>query len=99
MSKVLIIGDDDDGLALLMELAGHDARAVRDDAEGVRVARGWHPDAVLCGPDTARALRSLPSTADARIVVIGPVSDALLAGAAASRVNLCAENGRGKVAT
>jgi CheY-like chemotaxis protein len=67
-----------DSLRLLLDLGGHDVRVAYDGPAGVRAAREWQPDAVLCdiglpgldGYGVAAALRAHPGTARARLIAI-----------------------------
>jgi CheY-like chemotaxis protein len=80
--RVLIIEDNADAadsLAMLFELAGHDARVARSGAEGVSTARDFRPEVVLCdlglpggldGFGVARALRADPQMAPAFLVAL-----------------------------
>jgi CheY-like chemotaxis protein len=48
--RVLIVDDDAqacDGLALVLEAAGHDARTAANGSEALRELRRWRPDVIL----------------------------------------------------
>jgi DNA-binding response OmpR family regulator len=79
--RVLIIEDSRataDSLRLLLELGGHEARVAYDGVAGVRAAREWPPDVVLCdiglpgldGYGVAAALRDDVATAQARLIAV-----------------------------
>jgi CheY-like chemotaxis protein len=79
--RSLIIEDNRavaDSLRLFLELHGHDVRVAYTGLEGVRAAREWLPDFVLCdiglpglsGFGVATALRQSPATAKARLIAI-----------------------------
>lgn len=73
--RVLIVEDDPDAaesLELLIQIWGHQAKAVHDGAAGVEAARTFDPDIVLCdiglpghmnGYEVARQMRSQGCTA------------------------------------
>jgi CheY-like chemotaxis protein len=79
--RVLVIEDNRataDSLCLLLDLSGHEARVAYDGVAGVRAAREWPPDVVLCdiglpgldGYGVAVALRGQPATAQARLIAV-----------------------------
>jgi len=79
--RVLVIEDNRataDSLGLLLDLSGHEARVAYDGVAGVRAAREWPPDFVLCdlglpgldGYGVAAALRGHPVTARARLIAV-----------------------------
>jgi signal transduction histidine kinase len=79
--KVLVIEDNRDAaesLRLLLELHGHQVALAESGGEGVEAARRARPDVVLCdlglpgmdGFAVARALRSDPRTAGARLIAV-----------------------------
>jgi two-component system CheB/CheR fusion protein len=85
--RVLAVDDDEDtceSIALLVRLAGHDARTARDGRTALAVAATYEPDVVLLdvampgmdGWTVARRLRANPATRHAYIVgVSGYVRD------------------------
>jgi CheY-like chemotaxis protein len=79
--RVLIIEDNRaaaDSLRLILDLSGHEVRVAYDGPTGVRAAREWPPDFVLCdlglpgldGYGVAAALRDHPATAPARLIAV-----------------------------
>jgi CheY-like chemotaxis protein len=79
--RVLVIEDNRaaaDSLRLLLDLYGHEVRVAYDGRAGVRAAREWPPDFVLCdiglpgldGYGVAAALRDHPTTAQARLIAV-----------------------------
>jgi CheY-like chemotaxis protein len=79
--RVFIVEDNRvtaDSLRHLLELYGCEARVAYDGPEGVRAAREWPPDVVLCdiglpgldGYGVAAALRQHPATAGARLIAV-----------------------------
>jgi CheY-like chemotaxis protein len=79
--RVLVIEDNRataDSLRLLLELSGYEGRVAYDGPAGVRLAREWPPDFVLCdlglpgldGYGVAAALRGHPATAQARLIAV-----------------------------
>src|SRR4051794_14468482 len=79
--RVLIIEDNYDGAAslrLLLELLGHEAAVAHTGPEGVRAAREWRPDVVLCdiglpdldGYGVVAELRRDPATADCCVIAL-----------------------------
>ena len=79
---VLVIEDNEDSaemLRTLLELAGHDVEVATRGQQGVDLAKGHHPDVVLCdiglpngmtGFDVAQQLRGDPSTRDVPLVAL-----------------------------
>jgi PAS domain S-box-containing protein len=79
--RVLIVEDNRDAadsLKLLLEIQGHQTKVAATGPEGVRVAKDWAPDIVLCdlglpeldGYGVARQLRLDRTTARARLVAL-----------------------------
>jgi PAS domain S-box-containing protein len=79
--RILIVEDNRDAaesLRLLLELLGHRVAVAYNGPEGVRRAREWRPDVVLCdiglpgldGYAVAGELRHDPATAGARLIAI-----------------------------
>jgi CheY-like chemotaxis protein len=79
--RVIVIEDNQataDSMRQLLELRGHEVRVAYDGLAGVRAAREWPPDAVLCdiglpgldGYGVAAALRGHPATAQARLIAV-----------------------------
>jgi CheY-like chemotaxis protein len=79
--KVLIVDDNRDGadsLAMLLELLGHEVRVAYNGLDGVREARAWRPEVVLCdiglpgldGFGVAGELRRDGATAGARLIAV-----------------------------
>jgi CheY-like chemotaxis protein len=79
--RVLVIEDNRataDSLRLLLDLGGHEVRVAYDGLAGVRTAREWPPDVVLCdiglpgldGYAVAAALREDAATAQARLIAV-----------------------------
>lgn len=78
---ILIIEDNRDqaqSLGLLLEMRGYEVRVAYNGLEGVKVAKEWHPDTVLCdiglpaldGYGVAAEVRRDPATAHAYLVAI-----------------------------
>ena len=78
-TRVLIVDDNVDtaeSLALLLEVCGHEVRAVHAGADAVRAAGEFRPDAVLLdiglpdvdGFEVARRLRAAPGFRDVLLV-------------------------------
>jgi CheY-like chemotaxis protein len=67
-----------DSLGELLDLRGYEVRVAYDGPAGVRAARDWPPDAVLCdiglpgldGYGVAIALREYPATAKAHLIAV-----------------------------
>ncbi|HYV39280.1 MAG TPA: response regulator [Gemmataceae bacterium] len=79
--RILIVEDNRDGadsLEMLLELMGHDTQVAYTGPEGVRIAKEWHPDVVLCdiglpgldGYSLASELRGDPATARTSLIAI-----------------------------
>ncbi len=79
--RILVVEDNRDAadsLRLLLELLGHRVAVAYNGPEGVRRAREWRPDVVLCdiglpgldGYEVAGELRHDPATAGARLIAI-----------------------------
>jgi PAS domain S-box-containing protein len=79
--RVLVIEDHEDAaemLKVLLELYGYEARIALSGSEGVRVAREYHPDVVLCdlglpgmdGYEVAAELRRAPGGGRPRLVAV-----------------------------
>jgi CheY-like chemotaxis protein len=79
--RVIVIEDNRataDSLRELLDLSGHDVRVAYDGPAGVRAAREWPPEVVLCdiglpgldGYGVAAALRAHPGTSRARLIAI-----------------------------
>jgi CheY-like chemotaxis protein len=79
--RVLIVEDNRDAadsLQMLLELLGHAVAVAYTGTDGVRLAREWRPDVVLCdiglpgldGYGVADELRHDPATAGARLVAV-----------------------------
>jgi PAS domain S-box-containing protein len=79
--RVLVVEDNRDAadsLRMLLALLGHEVAVAYSGPEGVRQAREWRPDVVLCdiglpgldGYGVAGELRQDPTTAGARLIAI-----------------------------
>lgn len=79
--RILVVEDHVDAansLRMLLELLGHQVVVAYTGPEGVRLAKEWHPDVVLCdiglpgldGYGVADALRHDPATASAQMIAI-----------------------------
>jgi signal transduction histidine kinase/CheY-like chemotaxis protein len=79
--RVLLIEDDADVAAsfrTVLELCGQEVEVARSSSDGIRRARAWAPDVVLCdiglpemdGYAVARALRAEPALARVRLVAL-----------------------------
>ena len=79
--RVLIIDDIKDiadSLKLMLDLLGYETQVAYTGDDGLRVAKEWCPEVVLCdlglpgvnGYDLAKALRHCPDTAHARLIAI-----------------------------
>ena len=86
--RVLVIEDDRDlaeALCALIETLGHEVRVAHTGADGCDVARAFGPQVIFCdlslpgmtGHETARALRSDPATAGARLIALSGDAHAL----------------------
>src|SRR5262245_25999662 len=84
--RVLIVEDNRDGaetLRLLLTLLGHEVRVAFTGPDGVRAAREWEPDVVLCdiglpgfdGYVVAQELRRTAGTARATLVAVTGYAD------------------------
>jgi CheY-like chemotaxis protein len=80
-TRVVIVEDDQSVAASLrrvLSLHGYEVRVAYTGPEGVRLAREWHADVVLCdiglpgldGCGVATALRQDPATAQARLIAV-----------------------------
>jgi CheY-like chemotaxis protein len=80
-TRVVIVEDNQaaaDSLGLLLSLHGYEVRVAYTGPEGVRLAREWPPEVVLCdiglpgldGYGVALALRQHPATAQARLIAV-----------------------------
>ena len=79
--RVLIIEDNLDGadsMQVLLDLLGYDTKVAYTGVDGLRLARSWCPDVVLCdlglpgvtGYEIAQALKGCPDTSHVRLVAI-----------------------------
>lgn len=79
--RILIVEDNQDAaesMRMLLEVFGHQVQTASDGPEGIRMARDWRPDVVLCdiglpgldGFGVADALRHDPTTARARLIAV-----------------------------
>jgi DNA-binding response OmpR family regulator len=79
--RILVIEDNRataDSLCMLLELSGHEVHVAYDGLAGVRAARQWTPQVVLCdiglpgldGYGVAAELRSQAATAQARLIAV-----------------------------
>ncbi|HVS37000.1 MAG TPA: PAS domain S-box protein [Gemmataceae bacterium] len=79
--RILVVEDNRDAadsLRMLLELMGHEVQVAYTGPDGVRLAQTWQPAVVvsdiglpgLDGFGVARALRSNPSTAQARLIAV-----------------------------
>lgn len=79
--RVLIVEDNHDAadsLRILLELLGHQVAVAYSGPDGVRLAREWHPDVVLCdiglpgldGYGVAGELRHDPATANVQLIAV-----------------------------
>jgi two-component system CheB/CheR fusion protein len=79
--NVLVVEDNRDGadmLKLMLELMGHDVAVAHNGLDGVRLARRFHPDVVICdiglpglnGWDVARELRRNPVSAHTKLIAV-----------------------------
>ena len=78
---VLVVEDNRDGadmLKLMLELMGYDVAVAHNGLEGVRLAKRFHPDAVICdiglpglnGWEVARELRRNPVSAHTKLIAV-----------------------------
>jgi CheY-like chemotaxis protein len=78
---VLVVEDNRDGadmMKLMLELMGHDVAVAHNGVEGIRLARWFHPDAVICdiglpglnGWDVARELRRNPVSPHTKLIAV-----------------------------
>ena len=83
MSRKILLVDDDDDIREVAQMslemtAGWEVVAAASGAQALRLAAAERPDAILLdvmmpgmdGPDTARALRAAPETADIPVVLL-----------------------------
>jgi PAS domain S-box-containing protein len=79
--RILVVEDSRDAadsLRILLEFLGHQVRVAFSGHEGVQMARGWHPDVVLCdiglpgldGYGVAEELRHDPATANMQLIAV-----------------------------
>jgi CheY-like chemotaxis protein len=79
--RVLVVEDNRDAaesLRLLLQTFGHEVAVAHSGTDGVRAAKRWHPDAVVCdiglpgldGYGVVGELRRDPSTAGARAIAV-----------------------------
>ncbi len=79
--KILVVEDNPDAGAMLcefLELSGHQVELADSGAAGVRAARAFHPEFVLCdiglpgmnGFEVAAELRRDPATSSARLIAV-----------------------------
>ena len=79
--KILVVEDNPDAGATLcefLELSGHQVELAESGAAGVRAARAFHPEFVLCdiglpgmnGFEVAAELRRDPATSSARLIAV-----------------------------
>lgn len=79
--RVIIVEDNQDAadvLRLLLDMHGYEVQVAHTGSEGVRLAKEWSPDVVLCdiglpgldGYGVATALRQNPATAQARLIAV-----------------------------
>lgn len=80
--RILVIEDNADSaesMQMLLEILGHQVAIAHSGGQGVELARGFHPDVILCdlglpgdmdGYDVARALRDDPSVTGALLVAL-----------------------------
>ena len=80
-ARILMVEDDQavaSGLRRVLSLNGYEVRVAYTGPEGVRLAREWPPEVVLCdiglpglgGYGVATALRQDPATAQARLIAV-----------------------------
>jgi len=79
--RILIVEDNRDAartLQILLQRYGHEVALAHSGLAGMEAARHWQPEVVLCdlglpemdGYEVARALRSDPATAPARLIAV-----------------------------
>jgi signal transduction histidine kinase/integral membrane sensor domain MASE1/ActR/RegA family two-component response regulator len=79
--RILVVEDNRDAaesLRLLLQILGHETAVAHTGPDGVRLAREWRPQVLLCdiglpgmdGYDVARTLRREPAMATARLIAI-----------------------------
>ena len=79
--RLLIVEDNEDTaetLQLLLKCFGHEVRMAHTGPAGIRMAKGWHPDVILCdlglpemdGYEVASDLRHDPATAATCLIAI-----------------------------
>ncbi|MES1245017.1 MAG: MEDS domain-containing protein [Acidobacteriota bacterium] len=79
--RILVVEDNADAAATLrdfLELSGHEVELASSGADGVKAARQFHPEIVLCdlglpgmdGYQVAAALRKDPDTASAKLIAV-----------------------------
>ncbi|MFY9824025.1 MAG: MEDS domain-containing protein [Thermoanaerobaculia bacterium] len=79
--RVLVVEDNADAAITMrdfLELSGHEVQLAASGADGVRAARDFHPEIVLCdiglpgmdGFEVAAALRRDPATSAARLIAV-----------------------------
>jgi CheY-like chemotaxis protein len=79
--RILIVEDNRDGadsLRMLLELLGHEIKVAYNGIEGVRLAKEWRPEVVLCdiglpgldGYGVARELRADPATRGTALIAV-----------------------------
>jgi PAS domain S-box-containing protein len=79
--RILVVEDNVDAaesLRMLLQLLGHQVAVAFTGPEGVRVAKDWHPEVILCdiglpgldGYGVADALRHDPATAQVQLIAI-----------------------------
>jgi signal transduction histidine kinase/ActR/RegA family two-component response regulator len=79
--RILVVEDNPDAAATMrdfLELSGHEVELATSGADGIQVARLFHPEVVLCdlglpgmnGFEVAEELRRDPSTRSARLIAV-----------------------------
>ena len=79
--RILVADDNEDAahsLAMLLDMVGHVTRVVTDGAQAVAAAKEWLPQVAILdiamprldGLDAARAIRTLPSGGDVRLIAM-----------------------------
>jgi CheY-like chemotaxis protein len=80
-TRIIIVEDNADAaeiLRVLLELHGYEVRVAHTGPEGVRLAKQWPPEVMLCdiglpgldGYGVAAAMRQDPATAQARLIAV-----------------------------